>query len=68
LSNSGVQLRQDCYLPLLASVGREHEISSLSEVDDALSLLAGHQAGELRQIADEMSGRSIGGARRERSS
>lgn len=38
----------------LIAVGREHEISSLSEADDALSLLAGRQADELAQIADEI--------------
>src|SRR4051812_8602245 len=38
----------------LSTVGREHEISSLSDADDALSLLAGRQAGELARIADEI--------------
>jgi hypothetical protein len=38
----------------LSSVGREHEISSLSAADDALSLLAGRQAAELARISDEI--------------
>src|SRR3954470_13151418 len=37
----------------LSSVGREHEISSLSDADDALSIFAGEQAGELARIGDE---------------
>jgi hypothetical protein len=44
----------------LAAVGREHEISSLSDADDALSLLAGRQAGELGRIAEEIE-RALGG-------
>src|ERR1700744_6170854 len=31
----------------LAAVGREHEVSSLSEAEDALSILAGELAGEV---------------------
>jgi hypothetical protein len=38
----------------LAAVGREHEISSLSDVDNALSIFAGEQAGDLARIADEI--------------
>jgi hypothetical protein len=38
----------------LSAVGREHEVSSLSDADDALSLLAGRQAGELARIAEEI--------------
>ncbi len=38
----------------LTAVGREHEISSLSEADDALSIFAGEQAAELSRIADEI--------------
>jgi hypothetical protein len=38
----------------LSAVGREHEISSLSDADDALSIFAGEQAGELARIADEI--------------
>jgi hypothetical protein len=40
----------------LTAVGREHEISSLSEADDALSILAGELAAELSRIGDEMEG------------
>jgi hypothetical protein len=32
---------------------REHEISSLSDADEALSLLAGREAAELARIGDE---------------
>jgi hypothetical protein len=38
----------------LGSVGREHETSSLSPSDDALSLIAARQAVELARIADEI--------------
>jgi hypothetical protein len=38
----------------LAAVGREHEISPLSRIDDELSILAGVQAGELARIGDEI--------------
>lgn len=38
----------------LASVGREHEISSLSPADDELSQFAGSQALELGRVADEI--------------
>src|SRR5262245_34281158 len=37
----------------LSSVGREHQVSSLSPGDEALSLFAGRQALALAQIADE---------------
>jgi hypothetical protein len=38
----------------LASVGREHEVSSLSEDEDVLSLIAARQSLELARIADEI--------------
>jgi len=38
----------------LAALGREHEVSSLSDEDDALSLLAERQAAELSRIGDEI--------------
>jgi len=38
----------------LASVGREHEVSSLSSADEALSEFAGRQALGLSHIADEI--------------
>jgi hypothetical protein len=44
----------------LSAVGREREISSLSDADDVLSLFAGEQAGELARIGDEIE-RALGG-------
>lgn len=38
----------------LASVGMEHELSSLAPADEALSLFAGRQALGLSRIADEI--------------
>jgi hypothetical protein len=38
----------------LASVGREHQVSSLSPADEVLSLFAGRQALELSRIAGEI--------------
>jgi hypothetical protein len=38
----------------LAAVGREHEVSSLSDADDALSILAEQLSGEVGRIGDEM--------------
>ena len=38
----------------LAAVGREHEVSSLSEDEDVLSLVAARQAVELSRIAEEI--------------
>lgn len=46
----------------LAAVGREHEVSSLFDEDDALSLMAERQAGEVGRIADELEG-VLGGRR-----
>jgi len=38
----------------LAAVGREHEISSLSEADEELSRLAGEHAVEIGSVADRI--------------
>jgi hypothetical protein len=38
----------------LASVGREHDVSSLSSADEELSQFAGRQALELSHVADEI--------------
>jgi hypothetical protein len=40
----------------MGSVGREHEVSSLSSADSALSHLAARQALEISRIADEIEG------------
>lgn len=44
----------------LASIGREHQTASLSELDAALSLLASRLTGELSRVADEIE-QALGG-------